>query len=86
MSKFVGNEQQEVFNYITEELGIAGSQSNKKIIAPYELDMVFPDFKKQENIVGSIGIVSIAQAKIKNIMQIKWNWQILQGIGIFGVR
>lgn len=45
VSKFVSNEEQEVFNYITEELGIAGSQSNKKIIAPYELDMVFPDFK-----------------------------------------
>lgn len=35
-------EEIEVFNFITQELNIAGQQCNKKIIAPYELDMVFP--------------------------------------------
>jgi hypothetical protein len=42
--KFVSNEEQEIYDYITQELGIVdGHQGDKKLINPYELDMVFPD-------------------------------------------
>lgn len=40
---YTSNEEQEVYDFISNELGISGHQSNKKIINPYELDMVFPD-------------------------------------------
>lgn len=41
---FVSGEEQAVFDFITSELGVAnGVQGDRTIIAPYELDMVFPD-------------------------------------------
>lgn len=43
--QFTSKEEQAVFDYIQNELGITGTQGNKTIIAPYELDMVFPDHK-----------------------------------------
>jgi hypothetical protein len=43
--KFVSNEEQEVFDYINKDLDIQGIQQDKKIINPYELDMVFEDYK-----------------------------------------
>lgn len=44
--KFVSNEEQEIFDYITVDLGIMNAcQGDKKIINPFELDMVFPDQK-----------------------------------------
>lgn len=43
---YVSGEEQEIFNYITTDLGITGGkQSDKSIIAPYELDMVFEEQK-----------------------------------------
>lgn len=45
-STFTSNEEQEIFDYITHELGIKNAhQSNRTIINPYELDMIFSDQK-----------------------------------------
>ena len=44
-SSFTSLEEQAVFDYIQTELGISGYQSDKSIIAPLELDMVFPALK-----------------------------------------
>lgn len=44
--KFTSNEEQAIFDFITVDLGIKnGRQGDKKLINPYELDMVFPDQK-----------------------------------------
>ena len=43
--QFTSKEEQAVFDYIRSELGITGTQGNKNIISPYELDMVFPEYK-----------------------------------------
>lgn len=46
MPSFTSNEEQDLFNYITVDLGITNSsQGNRTIISPYELDMVFPEQK-----------------------------------------
>lgn len=43
---FTSNEEQEVFDYITKELGIlGGKQGDKTVINPYEIDMIFPNEK-----------------------------------------
>ena len=44
-AKFVSNEEQAIFDFITQELGIIGHQGDKKLIYPYELDMVFAEHK-----------------------------------------
>lgn len=45
-SKFVSKEEQEIFDFISNDLGIHnGEQSNRDIISPFELDMVFHDQK-----------------------------------------
>lgn len=41
VSKFVSSEEQAVFDYINKDLGIFGTQANKQLIKPYELDMCF---------------------------------------------
>ena len=43
---YVSNEEQEVFDYIQNELGILGGiQSDRKLINPFEIDMLFEDQK-----------------------------------------
>lgn len=42
---FTSAEEQAVFDFITDELGVTGYQRDKTIIAPFELDMVFPKEK-----------------------------------------
>jgi hypothetical protein len=42
---FTSIEEQEVFDYVTKELGISGRQSDRLLIMPYELDMVFDNEK-----------------------------------------
>lgn len=42
-AKFVSNEEQSIFDFITKYLGVTGHQGDKKLINPYELDMVFPE-------------------------------------------
>lgn len=40
--KFTSNEEQEIFDFITVELGIQGGiQGDKRLINPYEIDMLF---------------------------------------------
>lgn len=44
--KFTSNEEQEIFDYITNELCvIGGEQGNRTLINPYEIDMLFPNEK-----------------------------------------
>ena len=43
---WLSKEEQEVYDFITKDLGIAaGHQSDRKLINPFELDMVFPEQK-----------------------------------------
>jgi hypothetical protein len=42
---FVSSEEQQVYDFITNELGILGKQGDKTLINPYELDMVFDQHK-----------------------------------------
>ncbi len=42
---FTSIEEQEVFDYVTKELGISGRQGDRLLITPYELDMVFDNEK-----------------------------------------
>lgn len=42
---FVSGEEQAVYDYITQGLGIAGRQGDRDLIAPWELDMVFDDHR-----------------------------------------
>lgn len=41
--QFTSKEEQSVFDYVSKELGIIGTQGDRSLISPYELDMVFPD-------------------------------------------
>ena len=43
--KYISSEEQSVYDFVTNELGVRGYQSDRTIIQPYELDMVFPDHK-----------------------------------------
>lgn len=42
VASYTSKEEQSVFDFITTDLGIHGIQSDKSIINPYELDMIFP--------------------------------------------
>jgi hypothetical protein len=42
---YTSKEEQQVFDFITKELGIVGYQGDRSLINPYELDMVFPQHK-----------------------------------------
>jgi hypothetical protein len=46
VAHYTSGEEQDVYDYIVNELGITGGhQSDKSIINPFELDMVFPSHK-----------------------------------------
>lgn len=44
LPSYISKEEQEVFDFITQELKISGRQSVKDIITPFELDMVFDEY------------------------------------------
>ena len=44
MPQYTSKEEQSIFDYISIELGITGHQSDRSIINPHELDMVFPKY------------------------------------------
>jgi hypothetical protein len=45
VAAYTSKEEQAVFDYITCELSQSGYQSDRRLISPYELDMVFPEHK-----------------------------------------
>lgn len=69
---YVSNEEQEVFNYIRNELGIENAiQCDKKIIAPYELDMVFHEQKIAIEYCGLYWHSELSSLKHKNYHRAK---------------
>ena len=71
-ASYLSNEEQEVFDYIKNELGIEnGVQSDKKIIAPYELDMVFHEQKIAIEYCGLYWHSELSSLKHKNYHRAK---------------
>jgi hypothetical protein len=63
---YTSKEEQQVFDFVTQELGIIGYQSDKSLINPYELDMVFPQHKIAIEYCGLYWHSELSSNKHKN--------------------
>jgi hypothetical protein len=67
------NEENEVFEYITKDLGITGKQGDRSLINPWELDMLFPDHKIAVEYCGLYWHSEASSGKTKDYHQNKMN-------------
>lgn len=73
-SVFVSNEEQEIFDFITKTLDVQnGIQSDRKLINPYELDMIFPDQKIAIEYCGLFWHSELSSGKHRKYHQTKMN-------------
>jgi hypothetical protein len=73
LPSFTSNEEQQIFDFITNELNIEGIQGDKTIINPYELDMVFEDHKIAIEYCGLYWHSELSSGKNKKYHQTKMN-------------
>lgn len=77
---YISGEEQEIFDYVSVQLGIAGGrQSDKSIIGPFELDMVFPDQKIAIEYCGLYWHSEASSGKDRNYHKHKLNLANSQG-------
>lgn len=68
---YTSHEEQSIFDYITQDLKVNGVQSDKKLINPYELDMVFHEYKIAIEYCGLYWHSELSSGKHRNYHKTK---------------